>query len=406
MSTLPAGKPAEAIVAIQPGAGRPMSRAMDLARRLRERTIQPAIISGIVFLNELVAVILAGWLTVSLWVGATSDHGPYGLAIVSGAIVLVLGLQSSGAYSVESLRRYTTRLGRVVAVWTMAAAAVTLTLFVTGVVDGMARAWFPAWYAAVAALLVATTLTSAMAVRSLTREGRLQRRAVIVGGGPSAEALIKAIRSTAGNEVRILGIFDDRTDERSPESQAGYPKLGNLDELIAFARVAAIDLLIVSIPMSAETRLLQMLKKLWVLPVDIRLSAHASKLRLRPRSYSYVGSVPFLDLFDRPISGWDSIVKRAFDVLFASLGIVAFSPVMLATALAVRLDSKGPILFRQKRYGFNNEVISVLKFRSMYQDMADPAARKVVTKGDPRVTPSAASSARLRSTNCPSSSTC
>lgn len=80
------------------------------------------------------------------------------------------------------------------------------------------------------------------------------------------------------------------------------------------------------------------------------------------------------------------VAKRIFDLVFASLAIITLLPVMIAAAIAVKLDSKGPILFRQKRYGFNNEIIEVLKFRSMYTEMADPDAKKVVTKGDPRVT--------------------
>ena len=101
---------------------------------------------------------------------------------------------------------------------------------------------------------------------------------------------------------------------------------------------------------------MSLLKKLWVLPVDIRLSAHSNQLRFRPRAYSYIGAVPMLDIFDKPINDWDSVAKRAFDIVFSLLGIIVFSPVMLATAIAIKLDSKGPVIFRQKRHGFNNEV--------------------------------------------------
>jgi Undecaprenyl-phosphate glucose phosphotransferase len=145
-------------------------------------------------------------------------------------------------------------------------------------------------------------------------------------------------------------------------------------------------MLIVSLPITAENRLLQILKKLWVLPVDIRLSAHMDKLRFRPRSYSYIGAVPFLDVIERPITDWDSIVKRAFDLVFSSLGILLLSPVLIATAVAIKLDSRGPVFFRQKRYGFNNEVIDVFKFRSMYADKCDYEGRVAVTRADPRVT--------------------
>src|SRR5690606_38962035 len=248
------------------------------------------------------------------------------------------------------------------------------------------RFWLGSWFITGLVLLVGLRLVMARLIRRWSRNGAMERRAVIVGGGDAAEKLIRAIEQEPYNDIRICGIFDDRDNRRSPPIVAGYPKLGNISELIEFARIARIDMLIVSLPLTAEKRVLQLLKKLWVLPVDIRLSAHSNQLRFRPRSYSYIGTVPMLDIFDKPINDWDSVAKRAFDIVFSLLGIILFSPVMLATAIAIKLDSSGPILFRQKRHGFNNEVIEVYKFRSMYVDQCDPTAKQAVTKNDPRVT--------------------
>ncbi|UHD19005.1 exopolysaccharide biosynthesis polyprenyl glycosylphosphotransferase [Thiocapsa bogorovii] len=184
----------------------------------------------------------------------------------------------------------------------------------------------------------------------------------------------------------MCGIFDDRRSDRSPAIVAGYPKLGSVADLVEFARIARVDMLIVTIPINAERRLLEFLKQLWVLPVDIRLSAHTASLDFRDRASSFIGGVPFVDVVDKPVADWDAIVKRTLDLLVASVALIILSPIMLATALAIRLDSPGPILFRQKRYGFNNEVIEVFKFRSMYQHLSDPLAKRVVTKGDSRIT--------------------
>jgi len=129
-----------------------------------------------------------------------------------------------------------------------------------------------------------------------------------------------------------------------------------------------------------------MLKKLWVLPVDIRLSAHTNKLRFRPRSYSYLGEVPTLDVFEAPITDWDLVMKWLFDHVVGAIILVLVLPTMALVALAIKLDSPGPVLFRQKRFGFNNDRIDVFKFRSLYHEHADPLASKVVTKNDPRVT--------------------
>jgi Undecaprenyl-phosphate glucose phosphotransferase len=147
-----------------------------------------------------------------------------------------------------------------------------------------------------------------------------------------------------------------------------------------------VELVIFALPIAAEKRILEMLRKMWVLPVDIRLAAHANRLRLRPRSYSYVGQAPMLDVFDRPLADWDVVTKAAFDRIIGGLALVALSPLMLAAAIAIKLDSRGPVLFKQIRFGFNNELIQVYKFRSMSDELADPAADKLVTRDDPRVT--------------------
>ena len=117
-----------------------------------------------------------------------------------------------------------------------------------------------------------------------------------------------------------------------------------------------------------------------------RTHAYGQKLRYRPRAYSYLGNVPCLDVFDRPLGDWGPVLKSTMDKCIALIAIVALSPVMAMVALAVKLESKGPIIFKQKRYGFNNELIEIYKFRSMYTDLSDADAANLVTKGDPRVT--------------------
>jgi Undecaprenyl-phosphate glucose phosphotransferase len=261
----------------------------------------------------------------------------------------------------------------------------TFSLF-RGLTSPTAHSYF-AWFAAGALYLIAERFLVAYGIRNWARNGVMERRAVIVGGGEPAKELIRVLEQQADNDIRICGIFDDRGEKRSPIMVAGYPKLGTVAELVEFVRLTRIDMLIISLPLSAEGRILELLKKLWVLPVDIRLAAHANRLRFRPRAYSRVGSVPMLDIFKKPIRDWDSVAKRSFDIFFTLLALALLWPVMIGTAIAVKATSKGPVFFMQKRHGFNNEIINVFKFRSMYTEMADPTGRAAVTKGDPRVTP-------------------
>ncbi len=222
---------------------------------------------------------------------------------------------------------------------------------------------------------------------ALTRRGLLDRYTVIVGGGPLAEMLLNALSRQSCPDLRILGLFDDRDDERAPDVVAGYPKLGTIDDLLAFARHVRVDQVIFALPITAEGRILAMLRKLWVLPVDIRLAAHANRLRFRPHSYSFIGKVPVFDVLDKPMSEAAVAFKATFDRVVGAILLIVVAPVLAGVAIGVRLTSRGPILFRQQRLGFNNERITIYKFRSLYVDQCDPLAHKLVTRDDPRVTP-------------------
>jgi len=111
-----------------------------------------------------------------------------------------------------------------------------------------------------------------------------------------------------------------------------------------------------------------------------------SKLKFTRKAYSYIGGIPVFDMADRPISDWNLVFKWLFDKTVAIAALILLSPVMIGTAIAIKLDSPGPVFFRQTRHGFNNQLIDMWKFRSMRTDTLDATATKLVTKDDPRVT--------------------
>ncbi|GGD86095.1 undecaprenyl-phosphate glucose phosphotransferase [Aureimonas endophytica] len=363
-------------------------RAAEIADRLAPRVISPSLLADLWRLVEMVALTAVSLAIIALY---DMPSGPvlwrYVIVSLCGGIAGISAIQTFGGYETTTFRRLYGQLVPVAAGWATAVAMLALGFFFLKIQNEMSRVWLALWFTLGAALLLSARMALGLRVRRWASAGKLERRAVIVGGGPAAEKLIEEIERQPENDLRICGIFDDRDDRRSPASVAGYPKLGNVRDLVEFARRASIDLLIVSIPVSAEKRVLELLKSLWVLPIDIRLAAHSAQRRFPSRSYSFVGRVPMLDVFHKPIADWNSIVKRLFDIVVASFAILALSPVFVAAALAVKLTSKGPIFFKQKRHGFNNRIIEVFKFRSMYHEMADPLAKRVVTKGDRRVTP-------------------
>lgn len=361
--------------------------AEQVAKQYRDDSMSPVIVSGMLRLAEFGILVILGLGIYLYYVGIRQELlWQYPAVIFGGSVLMVIVLELSDGYQMAALRNPWGQIGRLLFSWAGVFAVLALLGFLLKVSAQFSRVWLATWFVSGLLILIIVRIILSRLIRNWARNGKMERRALIVGGGISAEGLIRSIEAQPDNDIRICGIFDDRDDVRSPPVVAGYPKLGTVGELIEFSRIARIDMLIVALPLTAESRVLALLKRLWVLPVDIRLSAHSNKLQFRPRAYSHIGSVPMLDIFDKPINDWDSVAKRAFDVFFSVLGIIALSPIMLATAIAIKLDSPGPVIFRQKRHGFNNEEIEVLKFRSMYADMSDPLAKKMVTKGDLRVT--------------------
>lgn len=361
-----------------------------IARMIAAQPVPPAIsqvvLAGFLRLGEFLCIAGLGMAIYFAYVGVSDEIVEYLIASFGVSFATVLAFQWLELYDIPALRTRIEQLSRL----SLALAVVLLVAFAISFfakLDGtFSRLWAAMWFSAGLFMLYAGRFAVSSLVRKWTREGRLIRRTAIVGGGPAGESLVESLQAQKDSDLQICGFFDDRADDRSQNKLIGVPKLGNIDDLVEFARRTRLDLLLVSLPITAEERVLQMVRKLWVLPVDLRLAAHMSRLRFRPRAYSYIGNVPVLDVFDRPLADWDVVLKTMFDRVLGALMLVALSPVMALVALAVKLDSRGPIFFKQKRYGFNNELIEVYKFRSMYTDMSDDTAAKLVTKDDPRVT--------------------
>jgi Undecaprenyl-phosphate glucose phosphotransferase len=310
----------------------------------------------------------------------------YSIFAILSAASLVFLFDIVGLYQFSTLLTPFRKLPRIVLAWIVLFAFLTFGIFLLKTGPQLSRLWLANLAVSGLFFFLSWRFFLSAFLRARNKDGHFNKRAVLVGGGDNADRVISVIENSPETGISLVGIFDDRDDIRAPNETKGLYKLGRIEDLVEFVRSTRIDTIIVTLPTYAEERLTQILDKLWVLPVDIRLSAQGQKLRYRPRSYSYIGNLPCLDVYDKPLGEWGPVLKSMMDRVFAALMLVAISPVFLAIAIAIKWDSKGPVFFKQKRYGFNNDLIEVYKFRSMYVDQADANASKLVTKGDPRVT--------------------
>jgi Undecaprenyl-phosphate glucose phosphotransferase len=220
-------------------------------------------------------------------------------------------------------------------------------------------------------------------VRAWRRGGRLTPNIVIVGATANAQRLIET--AIASRTVAVLGVFDDRAS-RIPADIHGVPVLGDIQSLLSHKLLPYIDRIVITVTPAAEARVRTLIDRLKFLPNAVTLFMDAGGIEAQRSALARAAEAPLTAAPGGAEAETRAGAKRAQDVILALLALIPALPLMAMTALAVKLDSPGPVVFRQRRHGFNNEVIEVLKFRSMRADAADPTASRQVSANDERVT--------------------
>lgn len=222
-------------------------------------------------------------------------------------------------------------------------------------------------------------------ITRLAERGQIEQRIAFYGADPDSVSLTRQLLASLNfPHLRFVGIADDRA---RVTDIADLPLLGDLSSLCELARQGQVDQVLISGAHFTPKRLEQIVEGLSEVCVDVSLIP-AQAIELAPNyRVNLLGTVPVLTLWQRPFRDMNQLVKRAEDLVLSTLAIVLLSPILLMTALLIRITSAGPVIFIQPRVGFNNETIKVFKFRTMYTHMTDVGARMTTTRDDPRVTP-------------------
>lgn len=348
--------------------------------------LSPSILSGTVALFDALILVVTGLAAYALHPGWSEVNSSLYLSTVTVITLLAeSGFYVAGLYRFEAIIAPRRQLKRLMALSTALFVGLMAVAFALKVSTLYSRVWVFAWFCALLAGLLMARLLWHVFLRQLARSERLTRNIAIVGAGEQAVRLVALLTQQDAPWNRIVGIFDDRST-RVPEAIGPYRLLGDTDRLIQYARGTRIDDVLIALPWWAEERMLQVLHKLQVLPAHIYLSPDLTGLNFPRSRYTQDMGLPLLNVFQKPLDGWSWVLKVIEDRFLALLLLVLVAPVMLVIAAAVKLDSRGPVLFRQKRYGYNNNLIEVYKFRTMYQDQCDQNADALVRQRDPRVT--------------------
>jgi Undecaprenyl-phosphate glucose phosphotransferase len=242
-----------------------------------------------------------------------------------------------------------------------------------------------AWIAATPlALFAAHRLVPVILPRVLAAEG-VQKTAVIACANELGLRLAEHLRTNPFLGIRFAGYFDDRGIARR-EGTEPSGRLGSLSQLAEYVKAHRVELIYITLPMASQPRILGLLEELHDTTASIYFAPDIFLFDLIQARMETLGGVPVLAVCESPFYGVDGLIKRAADIVLASTILALISPFMVAIAIGVKLNSPGPVLFKQRRYGLDGREILVYKFRSM-SVIEDGTVIQQATRDDPRVTP-------------------
>jgi putative colanic acid biosynthesis UDP-glucose lipid carrier transferase len=310
-----------------------------------------------------------------------------------GGYVLVAVLAFLGAPDVLGIARIGTNDDRqpaghlfleIAVRWTALAAFIFLVAYLAGLGPTLDRQLMIAWFV----ITPPTLLAGQRAARRLltrTLHRRDVNRAVIVGATELGARLEGALRADELLRTEIVGYFEDRSPERC-DAAISAPILGTTSALAEHVATNPIDQIFITLPMSRDARITSLLEALHDSTASIYFVPDIFAFNLIQARFDILGGIPVVTVRDTPFYGSDWLVKRMSDVCFAAIAILLLAPVLLAVAVAIRIDSAGPVLFRQKRYGLDGREILVLKFRSMSVTEDGKSEFVAASRGDSRIT--------------------
>lgn len=269
--------------------------------------------------------------------------------------------------------------------WQFLVLAVVMVIigYVTGSLKDAPGGWLALWALLGWSAVVANRWALAKYVAFLERNGSLHDVVAIVGAGELADRVMQHLKQIKSKGLQIAGVFDDRLTRH--QAIVNRP-CGTVKDLLEVGKTRRIDWVLIAIPEAADERVWSLTHQLKALATAVAICPQQFALGVPQHGWAYVGNcLPAAVLVDRPLRGWGTLTKRLEDVVLGTLLLLLLLPLLGIIALAIRLDSPGPIIFRQRRHGWNNRSFDVLKFRTMQWMPSDSSALVQTSRDDTRI---------------------
>lgn len=347
------------------------------ARALGPRADLPRIMTGTVMAADCIIVLLSS-------VGAyLLRHGLVGipLEIASTTLLTVVltlnAMHAAGAYKHNGTIPVERQVGLVSRGWSAVFVVLLVLCYLTKTSVDFSRAWAVGWYLLALLGFALVRVAASVQLKRWRARGKLATTVAIMDLAGSGEALARQLLKSAAGQVRLIGVFSPGCDAE---------RRNGLADLIALARLFRIDHVMVAVSGRPGEEPDAVIRKLAVIPANIHLCPEMPATGVAPREAGLLYGQAVLTVHQRPLVGWGRVLKRAEDIVIAALLLLFLAPLLAVLTVLIKLDSPGPVLFRQRRLGFNNNVITVLKFRSMRHDPGPETVVRQAERNDPRVT--------------------
>jgi Undecaprenyl-phosphate glucose phosphotransferase len=316
----------------------------------------------------------------------TQHNIDYAFVAFSAAFALAL-FPAFGVYVSWRGRSKIGLAGQVSLAWITVQICSLVLMFTVHRSDFVSRLWFAYWTGSTGALMIAARVSVHRLLARVRQSGLDLRKVAVVGRGAHAAALVSKIDGCTEAGFRTAAVLDV-----SPEGFAvtgvarAVPEFNDLHAFAAYIRAQDVHELWLALPLSEEHTIYECVKELRDDLINIRFMPDLRSLAMFESSMIDLLGVPAINLVASPLSPTSQLQKEMFDRLFAALALVSLSPLLLAIAIAIKLSSRGPVIFKQKRKGADGRVFTIYKFRSMRIHIEKPGCVSQATRHDPRVT--------------------
>jgi putative colanic acid biosynthesis UDP-glucose lipid carrier transferase len=339
----------------------------------------------VLWLMDALPAVLAGvmFYPLCLWYGVEFDKPFVVLSIL--AATATLAVVPPRNHTREVLQGRLELATNLLMRWAVLVAVLLALGYMTKYSEAYSRRVVVTWIVVTPVLLVVLSLILQQVTRALLQDKAQARRAIVIGCTSGAMELTRRLSLHTELGISVAGFFDDRGSDRL--GCAKYAQLlGKFNDAADFVRSRNIDVIFIAIAPGQVARVRELLNDLNDTTASVYYVPDVSGFDVIQQRTSEILGFPVVAMCETPFHGYRGLVKRLMDVTIASLAILALSPLLLATAIAVKRSSPGPILFRQRRYGLDGQEILVYKFRSM--TVTENGARVTqAAKNDARVTP-------------------